>query len=163
MGRSGAGSRAFSGTTRYLGERRGGAGGGCSSRVQYRRPSGRNRLALVQTLVRLGGSSGRPVLPLLRKPPRIPDPGQHVDLRLEDGSWRQGLRALSEPSTAETSDVVWICLEDEYKKEGSLGEPRSCRRAVALGADAPVFQSTLALVLSVGLGAGWPRSHRDLV
>jgi len=56
------------------------------------------------------------VLPLLRKPPRIPDQGQHVDLRLEDGSWRQGFRALSEPSTAETGDVVWICTEDEYKK-----------------------------------------------
>ena len=35
------------------------------------------------------------MLPLLRKPP---------------------FRALSEPSTAETGDVVWICTEDEYKK-----------------------------------------------
>src|SRR5215217_2403019 len=26
------------------------------------------------------------------------------------------LRALSEPLTAETGDVVWICTEDEYKK-----------------------------------------------
>src|SRR5215210_146799 len=55
-------------------------------------------------------------LPLMRRPPRIPDPGEMVDLRLEDGSWRQGYRALSEPSTAETGDVVWICPEDEYRK-----------------------------------------------
>jgi hypothetical protein len=67
-------------------------------------------------MVRLGGSARRAMLPLLRRPPRIPDPGQHVDVRLEDGSWRRGFRAISEPSTAETGDVViWVCTEDEYR------------------------------------------------
>jgi hypothetical protein len=60
---------------------------------------------------------GRPVLSLLRRPPRIPDPGQHVDLLLEGGSWRRGFRAISEPSTAEMGEVViWVCTEDEYRK-----------------------------------------------
>ena len=57
-------------------------------------------------MVLLGGSKGRAVLPLLGRPPRIPDPGQHVDIRLEDGSWRRGFRAISEPSTAETADAA---------------------------------------------------------
>jgi hypothetical protein len=56
-------------------------------------------------------------LPLMRRPPRIPDPGEMVDLRLEDASWRQGFRALSEPSTAETGEVIiWVCTEDEYRQ-----------------------------------------------
>jgi hypothetical protein len=53
----------------------------------------------------------------MRRPPRIPDPGEMVDLRMEDASWRQGFRALSEPSTAETSEVIiWVCTEDEYRE-----------------------------------------------
>jgi hypothetical protein len=40
-----------------------------------------------------------------------------VDLRMEDASWRQGFRALSEPSTAETGEVlIWVCTEDEYRE-----------------------------------------------
>ena len=56
-------------------------------------------------------------LPLIRRPPRIPDPGEMVDLRMEDGLWRQGFRALSEPSSAETGEVlIWVCTEDEYRE-----------------------------------------------
>ena len=56
-------------------------------------------------------------LPRMRRPALIPDPGQMVDLRMEDGSWREGFRALSAPSTAETGEVIiWVCTEDEYKE-----------------------------------------------
>jgi hypothetical protein len=53
----------------------------------------------------------------MRRPALIPDPGQMVDLRMEDGSWREGFRTLSEPSTAETGEVlIWVCTEDEYRE-----------------------------------------------
>ena len=52
----------------------------------------------------------------MRRPLRIPDPSQKVELRLEDGSWRRGFRAISEPSTVETGEVViWVYKEDEYR------------------------------------------------
>ena len=71
---------------------------------------------------------GRARLPLRRRPARIPDPGEMVDLRMEDGSWREGFRALSEPSTAETGEVViWVCTEDEYREAH-----REERRAVGM-------------------------------
>jgi hypothetical protein len=67
-------------------------------------------------MVRLIDAAGRPRLPLLKRPPRIPDPGQKVDLWMEDGSWRRGFRAISEPSTADTGEVVIsVCTEDEYR------------------------------------------------
>src|SRR5215212_7408348 len=67
-------------------------------------------------------------MPLMRRPPRIPDPGEMVDLRMEDASWRQGFRALSEPSTAETGEVIiWVCTEDEYREAR-----RETRRAVGM-------------------------------
>jgi hypothetical protein len=67
-------------------------------------------------------------LPFMRRPALIPDPGQMVDLRMEDGSWRQGFRALSEPSTAETGEVIiWVCTEDEYEEARREG-----RRAVGM-------------------------------
>ena len=70
----------------------------------------------------------RPLLPLMRRPARIPDPGQMVDLRMEDGSWREVFRALSAPSTAETGEVlIWVCTEDEYKEAH-----REERRAVGM-------------------------------
>ena len=73
-------------------------------------------------MVRLGGSAQWSGLPLLKRTPRIPDPGQHVDLRTEDGSWRKGFRALSEPWTAETGEVmVWVATEDEYRAAGREG------------------------------------------
>ena len=47
----------------------------------------------------------------------MPDSGQHVDVRLEGGLWRQGFKAISEPSTAETGEVViWVCKEDEFRE-----------------------------------------------
>ena len=56
-------------------------------------------------------------LPLLRRPAQVADQGEMVDLRMEDGSWRQGFRVLSAPWTAETGEVlVWVCTEDEYRE-----------------------------------------------
>jgi hypothetical protein len=73
-------------------------------------------------VVRLGGSARRPGLPLLKRAPRIPDPGQHVDLRTENSAWRQGFRALSEPWTADTGEVmIWVATEDEYRAAGREG------------------------------------------
>ena len=67
-------------------------------------------------------------LPLSRRPARIPDPGEIVDLRMEDGSWRQGFRALSEPSMAQTGEVaIRVCTEDEYREAH-----REERRAVGM-------------------------------
>lgn len=66
--------------------------------------------------------------PLLKRSPRIPNPGQHVDLHSEDGSWRKGFRALSEPWAAETGEVlIWVATEDEYRAAESEG-----RRAVGV-------------------------------
>jgi hypothetical protein len=76
----------------------------------------------------------RTLLPLMRRPARIPDPGQMVDLQMEDASWRQGFRALSEPSTAETGEVlIWVCTEDEYREarredRRAVGMPWSAKR-----------------------------------
>jgi len=66
-------------------------------------------------MVRLGGPAVRAGLPFLKGPPRVPDPGQHVELRTEDGSWRRGFRAITEPSTTERGAVVWVATEDEYR------------------------------------------------
>ena len=67
-------------------------------------------------------------VPLMRRPARIPDPGGIVDLRMEDGSWREGFRALSEPSTDQTGEVaIWVCTEDEYREAH-----REERRAVGM-------------------------------
>ena len=75
-------------------------------------------------VARLGGHAVRRGLPLfLKRMPRVPDPGQPVDLRMEDGSWRRGFRAISEPSTTEWEEVVWIATEDEYR--AARGEGRS--------------------------------------
>jgi hypothetical protein len=73
-------------------------------------------------------------LSLLKRPPHIPDPGQHVDLRTEGGTWRKGFRALSEPWTADTGAVmIWVATEDEYRaarREGrsAVGVPWPTRR-----------------------------------
>jgi hypothetical protein len=57
-------------------------------------------------------------LPLLRRPAQVADPGEMVDLRVEDGSWREGFfGALCAPSPAETGEVlIWVCTEDEYSE-----------------------------------------------
>lgn len=55
-------------------------------------------------------------LPFFGRRARVPDPGQCVGLLLENGSWRQGFRAVSPPTTAETGEVViWVATEDEYR------------------------------------------------
>ena len=85
-------------------------------------------------VVRLGSLARRSRLPLLKRTPRIPDPGQHVDLRTEDGSWRKGFRAISEPWTAVMGEVmIWVATEDEYRaarREGrsAVGVPWSTLR-----------------------------------
>jgi hypothetical protein len=67
-------------------------------------------------------------LPLMRRPTQVANPGEMVDLRMEDGSWREGFRALSEPSTAETGEaIIWVCTEDEYEEARREG-----RRAVGM-------------------------------
>ena len=67
-------------------------------------------------------------LPLIGRPVRVPGPGEVVDLRMEDGSWRQGFRALSGPTTAETGGVlVRVCTEDEHEEAH-----RDERRAVGM-------------------------------
>jgi hypothetical protein len=51
-----------------------------------------------------------------------PDPGQHIDLRTENGAWRMDFRALPEPWTAETGEVmIWVATEDEYRAAGREG------------------------------------------
>src|SRR5215211_9461085 len=76
----------------------------------------------------------RPLLPLRRRPARIPDPGQMVDLQMEDASWRQGFRALSAPSTAETGEVlIWVCTEDEYRRLVGRSAVRSACRGPPSG------------------------------
>ncbi len=85
-------------------------------------------------MVRLGGPALRPRLRLLKRPPRVPDPGQCVNLLAEDGSWREGFRALSGPWTSDTGEVVILtATEDEYrtaKREGrsAVGVPWPARR-----------------------------------
>jgi hypothetical protein len=76
-------------------------------------------------MARLGGPAVRRGLALfLKGPPRVADPGQRVELRLEDGSWRRGFRAISKPSTTESGEVVvWVATEDEYR--AARGEDRS--------------------------------------
>jgi hypothetical protein len=76
-------------------------------------------------MAQLGGPALRRGSPrFLKGPPRVPDPGQHVELRMEDGSWRRGFRAISEPSTTEWGEVVaWVATEDEYR--AARGERRS--------------------------------------
>ena len=72
-------------------------------------------------MIQVGGSA-RLGIPLLKRPPRIPDPGQHVDLRAEDGSWRKGFRALTEPWTSHSGEVmIWVATEDEYRAAGREG------------------------------------------
>ena len=87
-------------------------------------------------VARLGGPAVRRGFPLfLKRTPRVPDPGQPVDLRMEDGSWRRGFRAISEPSTTEWGEVaVWVATEDEYR--AARGEGRS---TVAYRADGHLF------------------------
>ena len=67
-------------------------------------------------MVRLGGPTLRPRPYLLKRPSCVPDPGQHLDLRAEDDSWREGFGALSGPWTSDTGEVVVLVVtEDECR------------------------------------------------
>jgi hypothetical protein len=58
-----------------------------------------------------------------RKPSLIPDPGQRVRLRTGHRLLEGRFRAISEPTTADTGEVViWVAREKEY--EASLREGR---------------------------------------
>ncbi len=65
-----------------------------------------------ESLVRLGTMFwGR------KKPPLVPDPGQRVELLLEDGSHRSGFVAASGPLTSDSGEiVVRVALEEEYRE-----------------------------------------------
>ncbi len=73
-----------------------------------------------------------------KKPPLIPDPGQQVRLRTERGLWKEGFRAISEPTTANTGEVViWVAEEGEYRnaiREGrhAVGMPWPAERMMVV-------------------------------
>ena len=51
-----------------------------------------------------------------KKPPLVPDPGQRVELLLEDGSHRSGFVAATGPLTSDSGEiVVRVALEEEYR------------------------------------------------
>lgn len=52
-----------------------------------------------------------------KKPPLIPESGQKVMLLLEDGTWRGGYRAVSEPRTLETGEIVLRVAEEQEFRE----------------------------------------------
>jgi hypothetical protein len=62
---------------------------------------------------------------------------------MEDGSWRRGFRAVSEPSTTEWGEVVvWVATEDEYRAarwEGrsAVGVPWPTERMVVSSSGPP--------------------------
>jgi hypothetical protein len=96
-------------------------------------------------MARLGGPALRRGSPrFLKGPPRVPDPGQHVELRMEDGSWRRGFRAISEPSTTEWGEVVvWVATEDEYRaargeRRSAVGVPWPTERMVVSSSGPPL-------------------------
>jgi hypothetical protein len=49
-----------------------------------------------------------PVMPQFRR-------GDMVQVRIEDGSWRVGLRAISGVEYEDSQPVVWVCWEDEWQ------------------------------------------------
>ena len=52
-----------------------------------------------------------------RQPPLVPDPGQRVELLLEDGSHGSGFVAASGPLTSDSGEiVVRVALEEEYRE-----------------------------------------------
>lgn len=54
---------------------------------------------------------------LLRRIPKVPEPGQRIWLLTEDGSWRRGFRVVSGPSTEEHGEVVvHVAEEQEYRE-----------------------------------------------
>ena len=74
---------------------------------------------------------------LMRRPAQVADPAEMLDLRMGDGSWRQGFRVLSASSTAETGEVIiWVCTE--RVQGGSLGGAPCGWHDVAREADARI-------------------------
>jgi hypothetical protein len=59
-----------------------------------------------------------------RKPSLIPDPGQRVRLRTRHRLLEGDVRAISEPTTADTGEVViWVTREEEYEASIREGRP----------------------------------------
>jgi hypothetical protein len=59
-----------------------------------------------------------------RKPSLIPDPGQRVRLRTRHRLLEGSFRAISEPTTADTGEVViWVTTEEEYETSIQEGRP----------------------------------------
>jgi hypothetical protein len=59
-----------------------------------------------------------------RKPSLIPDPGQRVRLRTRHRLLKGCFRAISEPTTADTGEVViWVTREEEYEASIREGRP----------------------------------------
>jgi hypothetical protein len=59
------------------------------------------------------------------EPRRLPEPGEKVELHVEDGSehgaWRGGFRAVAKPYFEDGEHVAWVSTEEEYRtalKEG---------------------------------------------
>lgn len=72
-----------------------------------------------------GAGSGDEELPLFRRrAPRVPDPGQRVWIRTEQGSWRGGFRAISGPLTADNGEVIVLVAEKHEYRDAWL-EDRS--------------------------------------
>jgi hypothetical protein len=74
-----------------------------------------------------------------RKAPLVADPGQRVRLLIsDDGSRRDGFRAVSGPLTSETGEIVALIVTEEYRDA-----KRESRRAV--GIPWPVEQTEVLL------------------
>ncbi|HET7479418.1 MAG TPA: hypothetical protein VFJ72_07890 [Rubrobacteraceae bacterium] len=59
-----------------------------------------------------------------RKPLLVPDPGQKIALISEDGSTREGFRAVSGPLTSDTGEtIVQVVTEREYQDARLDGRP----------------------------------------
>ena len=77
-------------------------------------------------VIRLGDSARQSGLPLLKKIPRFPEPGQYVDLRTENGAWLQAFRALSKPWTTDAEGVMIRAAGREGRS--AVGVPWSTER-----------------------------------
>ena len=93
-------------------------------------------------------------LPLLRRLAQVADPGEVVDLHVEDGSWRQGFMALCALYRRDGRGAH-LGLHGGRVQGGSLGAPPCCGHEVAREADARIsLPPPLALVLPVRVSDG---------
>lgn len=51
----------------------------------------------------------------------IPAPGERVELRVDDGSWREGFRCVSASFVEDGERRVWVATEEEYATATSEG------------------------------------------